>query len=148
MKNNFIHQDLSILHCTEITCDIHDHKEESILWVEIKGKCSHGSQGEHYGKFLYQKIGLALLTFQLLAILIDMRELEYSYGDRIINLFQIFKDVVIYPEEGFITSFVLSDKNRFGLSSLMKIDLEEAESDFHLDLNSAYNHLIKRYDEI
>ena len=148
MKNNFIHQDLSILPCTEITCDIHDHKEESILWVEIKGKCSHGSQGEDYGKFLYQKIGLALLTFQPLAILIDMREMEYSYGDRIINLFQIFKDVVIYPEEGFITSFVLSDKNRFGLSSLMKIDFEEAESDFHLSLNSAYNHLIKRYDEI
>ena len=148
MKNNFTHQDLSILPCTEITCDIHDHKEESILWVEIKGKCSHGSQGEDYGKFLYQKIGLALLTFKPLAILIDMQELEYSYGDRIIKLFQIFKDVVIYPEEGFITSFVLSDKNRFGLSSLIQIDFEQAESDFHLDLNSAYNHLIKRYDEI
>lgn len=148
MINSFTHQELSILPSTEIICDIYEHKEESILWVEIKGKCSHGSQGEHYGNFLYQKIGLALLTFKPLAIFIDMRDMQYDYGDRIISLFQIFHDVAIYPEEGFITSFVLSDKNRFGLSSLLQIDFEQAESDFYLDLDSAYNRLIKRYDEI
>lgn len=148
MKKGFVHQEISIPSSAELTCSIYDHKEESILWVEIKGQCGHGSQGEHYGNFLYQKIGLALLTFKPIAILIDIRDMQYNYGDRILGLFQIFHDVAIYPEEGFITSFVLSDKNRLGLSSLLNLDLEQPESNFHLDLDLAYDHLIKRYDEI
>jgi hypothetical protein len=144
--NNFNPINLEIEECSSVNCEIFTHKEEDlILCVKLSGVCGIGSQGENYGNFLYQKIGLALLTYQPLAVLVDMRELEYTYGDRILSLFEIFEHVRPYQIEfKIITAFVLSDKNKAGLSGLVKTD----NPGFFEDFDKAYQYVWERYDLI
>ena len=146
--DNFNPVNLEITASNEVNCAFFEHHEESILKIEITGKCSHGSRGENYGQHLYQKIGLALLKFQPLAVLIDLRGLEYEYGDRILSLFNIFSDLKIFDEDPILTSFVLSDNNKIGLSSLLQFNTERPQPPFYYDLKLAYEDLWKAYDAI
>lgn len=146
--DNFNLIEVQIKESTEVNCLLYEHNEESILLIKIVGKCSYGSRGENYGEYLYQKIGLSLLTIQPLAVLVDMQDLEYQFGDRILKLFEIFSDVQIFDEEGILTSFVLSDKNRFGLASLLRFDSENLKPPFFYNLAAAYQDLWSKYDKI
>ena len=119
-----------------------------MLLVELSGICSEGSEGENYGEFIYQQIGVALLTLKPVAILIDLRNLEYTFGDRIVKLFQIFSDIDIFHGEGFITAFVISDKNKHGISSLLNIDLNNPDEGFYYDTNEAYQYLVEQLEMI
>ncbi|MGG8495077.1 hypothetical protein ACQY1Q_01560 [Tenacibaculum sp. TC6] len=132
----------------EVTCQFFEHEEENILLVKLAGVCSVGSSGENYGAYLYQKIGLALLTTQPNAVLVDLQELEYQFGDRISLLFQVFSQVRIFDEEEIITAFVCSDKNKLGLASLLQFDLENPAPPFFYDLQLAYKTLYEQYDRI
>ena len=140
--------EIQIEEVTDVNCLFYEQKGESFLIIKIVGTCSHGSSGENYGQYLYQKIGLALLKLQPLAVFVDMQGLEYQYGDRILNLFQIFSDVLIYGENPPITAFVLSDKNKIGLASLLQFNLENPETPFYYDKEKAFQGLWDTYDKI
>ncbi len=132
----------------KIRCDFKEHIEESILLINLSGICSNGSQGEDYGQYLYQKIGLSLLATKPLAVLVDLQNLHYEYGDRIINLFQIFSDLRIFGEDKILTAFVISDKNKFGLASLLRFNLENPKPPIFYDMKIAYDYLFQEYDKI
>lgn len=146
--DNFSPVEIQIEEATEVNCLFYEHKEENILLIKIVGKCSKGSSGENYGQYLYQSIGLSLLKFKPNAVLIDMQDLEYQYGNRILDVFQICSDVRIFDEDPILTSFVLSDKNRIGLSSLLQFDPENPKSPIYYDFTLAFQDLWNKCDEI
>ncbi|WP_345273621.1 hypothetical protein [Flaviramulus aquimarinus] len=147
--DNFKPVEVQIEEATDVKCLFYEQQEgKCFLIIKIVGTCSVGSRGEDYGQYLYQKIGLALLKFQPIAVLIDMQELEYQYGDRILNLFQIFSDVLIFSENPPMASFVLSNKNKNGLSSLLQFNIENLQPPFYYDYEEAFQDLWEKYDEI
>lgn len=131
-----------------VQCSFKEHSEENILWVSLSGACSKGSQGENYGAYFYQKIGLSLLSIQPTAVLIDLQNLEYEYGDRILALFQVFTDIKIFGEDNIITAFVLSDKNKFGLSSILKFNIANPKPPLFYKLDQAYAYVLEEYDKV
>ncbi|BDD07784.1 hypothetical protein FUAX_02160 [Fulvitalea axinellae] len=132
----------------EVDCRFFEHEEECILKVELSGRCSWGSRGWNYGDFLYRRVGLALLTVEPMAVLFDMEKLEYEYGDRMLRLFQLFDDIRPSGESRILTAFVLSDSNRFGMSSLVGFDPDQPHAPFFRNEDEAYRYLFKEYDKI
>jgi hypothetical protein len=145
---NFSPVDLQIAEIDTVHCVCAEHSTESMLWITLSGQCSPSSQPPDYGRYLYQKIGLSLLIVQPLAVLVDLRDLSYAYGDRIISLFEVFSHVRFLGEDNIITAFVLSDDNRYGLSSLLKFDPERPVPPFFYDVDAAFQYLWEEYDKI
>ncbi|GLB52595.1 hypothetical protein NBRC110019_16350 [Neptunitalea chrysea] len=131
----------------KVFCTCAAHKEENILLITLSGVCEYGSRGENYGRFFYEKIGLAILKHQPNAILVDMRNLSYEYGDRIVGVFQIFNEVRIFGDDTVLAAFVLSDKNIKGIASLLGFHLNHPEPPIFLDIHEAYTYLYE-YDKI
>ena len=144
---NFKPIQLEIKNSNVLKCTFEEHTQESILKIIVKGNCNYGSQGENYGAYLYQNIGLALLTTQPIAVLIDLQELNYEYGDRIFNLFQVFDNVRPLGDT-IITACVLSDKNKYGIASLLQLNLNHLNPPFFDDAKKASQYLWNAYDEI
>lgn len=145
---NFETINVTLPKCKNVTCEVKELSGECFLWITVSGTCSDGSQGENYGAFLYQKIGLALLKTEPLAVLIDLQGLQYRYGTKIMKLFQIFSDVRTAEGTEMLTAYVLSDKNKSGLSSLCSFEINNPKPPFFYNLQEAYKHLYKEYDEI
>lgn len=131
-----------------INCTIFEHPEELIMMVKISGICPTGSRGPNWGTYLYRKIGLALLTIKPLAVLVDLRELEYEFSDRMLNLFYIFNEIDMYDGDKTIVHYILSEKNKYGLASLLQFNLEKPEAPFFYDADTAYKTLFEIYDAI
>jgi len=142
--SNFNSIKIEIEKVNDVVCQFYEHQEENILKVEITGKCCYGSRGENYGQYFVEKIGLALLKVEPTAVLIDLRDLEYEFGDRIYSLFHICAQI----DKELIVAYVLSDKNKHGLSSLFKFELEKPRNPFYYDYDKAYQELYDRYDKI
>ncbi|GLB47852.1 hypothetical protein [Neptunitalea lumnitzerae] len=131
-----------------VFCTCAEHTQENILLITLSGTCEPGSTGENYGRFFYQKIGLALLKFQPNAVLIDMRNLSYKYGDRIGGVFQVFNEVRIHEDDVVLAAFVLSNKNVHGIASLLNFNPDNLEPPLFLDIDTAYSYLYTEYDKI
>lgn len=148
MTEQFKSIKIQISESKQIGCEFEEHIEESILWIRLSGTCSVGSQGEDYGQYLYQKIGLSLSIVQPLAMLIHLRDLHYEFGERILELFAIFSDLKIFDKDKILTAFLLSDKNKYGLTSLLQFDIEKPKSPIFYDIENAYQYLFQEYDKI
>ena len=131
----------------DVNCGFEIHTTESILKISLDGACGIGSQGENYGTYIYQSIGLALLIHQPIGIIIDLRDLTYEYGDRILSLFQVFSDVRPMGDDT-INAYVLSDKNKYGLSALLHLNLDELKPPFFDDYQTTFDHVFKLYNAI
>jgi hypothetical protein len=131
----------------DVDCHFEVHSTEAILKISLQGTCGIGSQGGHYGQYIYQSIGLALLTHQPIGVIVDLRNLNYEYGDRILNLFQVFSDVKPMGHD-LILAYVISNNNKYGLSSLLQLNLKALHSPFFDDYHKALNYVFKAYDAI
>ena len=132
----------------QVSCEIFEHTEEgSFIMIKLSGKTEEGSQEEKYGQFFYEKIGLAILHFQPVAILVDMQELEYSWGNQMLWLFEAFSHLRIFGDEEIISSFVLSKKNRPGIYSLLALDVNPNEI-FFMSYKKAYKYSLRKLEEL
>ena len=131
----------------DINCYFEVHTTESILKISIQGTCEIGSQGGNYGLYIYQTIGLSLLIHQPIGVIVDLTELNYEYGDRILNLFQVFSDVKPHGED-LIIAYILSEKNKYGISSILQLNLKALKPPFFIDDLSASNYVFESYDAI
>jgi len=145
--DDFVVLDIELATSATLECTFYESKEECILKVHISGICTDGSQGEDYGAYLYEHIGLAILKVKPLAVLIDLQDLDYTYGTRILRVFQICDDIKMF-DDLILTAFVLSDKNKFGLASLLQFDVQHPEPPIYYDVERATKELWEAYDAI
>ena len=126
----------------DLTCKFH-LKERSgedkidVLIVSFFGDYPKGSLGNEHGSFIARKAIEGLMSFSVEAIILDFSEMYYTYGNRLLKVFQ---DIYQYMDAGnddddpiFPILVVMSQKNRAGILSLLTPVGSESMPDFCFD---------------
>ena len=113
-----------------------------VLIVSFFGDYPKGSLGNEHGPFIARKAIEGLMSFSVEAIILDFREMHYSYGN---TLLKVFQDIYQYMDAGndkddpiFPILVVMSDKNRGGILSLLTpVGSESTPGDCFYDMVKA-----------
>jgi len=119
----------------------------SLLLIKIQGILLDGSKGSLDCDYICQKIGLALVSTTFTGVIVDLSELEYRFGNSIINAFMPLENIRIGGDK-YITAYVLSDKNKFGLSTLWCFDLETPREPIFYDLEDAEKYMEYKFNTL
>ncbi len=130
-----------LLTSKKVTVDFYESNiNSSILLIKIQGEILDGSKGSIDSEYIKQRIGLALLSWTFIGVILDLTDLEYRFGNSIIEAFMPLNNVRI-GEDKFLTSYVLSDKNKFGLSTIWCFDLNKPREPIFYNLDEAFKFL-------
>jgi hypothetical protein len=110
---------------TNINCKYFTTKEKLeeniiVLVVSFYGEYPNGSQGKKHATYISDKVISGLINFDPEAIILDFRELDYSWGNSLLGAFQDiqqFKDAGNEEEDPEFPIIMLTSKN--GLLSLL-----------------------------
>jgi len=116
----------------------------NLLLVKIYGKILDGSNGSLDCDYISQQVGLALISSTYTAVIIDLTEMDYRFGNSIINAFMPLENIRI-GEDRYLKSYVLSDRNKFGLSTLWCFDLESPREPIFYELDDAMKYIEMKY---
>lgn len=116
----------------------------SLLLIKITGKILDGSEGSFDCNYISQKIGIALVSTTFTAVILDLTELKYRFGNSIIDAFMPLQNVKI-GEDNYTTAYILSDKNKFGLSTLWCFDIDNPREPFFYNLEDGLKYVEKHY---
>ena len=97
---------------------------------------------------MYQKLTLAIITYEPNAVLLDLRDFTYNYGTAIMQLLDTFSRIKIFGNDEVLAAFVLSEKNKFGIASLCNFDPENVRIPFFTAFEKGYNYLFDLYEKI
>jgi len=117
----------------------------SLLLIKIIGKILDGSNGSFDCDYIGQKIGLSLISTTFTEVILDLQELEYKFGNSIINAFMPLQNIKI-GEENYTTAYILSDKNKFGLSTLWCFDIDNPREPIFYNLEDGLKYIEKQYN--
>jgi len=113
-----------------------------VLIVSFFGKYPKGSLGNEHGSFISRKAIEGLMVFNVQSIILDFREMQYTYGN---TLLKVFQDIYQYMDAGndeddpiFPILVVMSHRNREGVLSLLTPVGAESTLEFcYDDINEA-----------
>jgi len=118
-----------------------------ILIVSVIGIYPQGSLGNAHGRYITTMTMHGIHAFDPDGVILDLRELEYCWGDALLGVFQVisdFKDAEREDNEPFFPVLaVTSEKNKTAFLSLMTPDSEPPDWHF-TDINQAISEAIKR----
>ena len=135
---------LSPLKCSFSACHSPSDSAE-ILVVKFEGECGIGSGSNRDAAFMAALAMAGVEAWCAPAVIFDLRELRYEWGDELTRLFSV-KPQTFHPEYVFdqilsptLESYeypiaiVVSDLNRKGLTSLVAQELRKRPEDFLFD---------------
>ena len=111
-----------------ISCNYYLPNEEledkiDVLIVSFYGDYPNGSEGNNYATFITRNVISGIIEFNPDAIILDFRELSYSWGNSILDVFEqisFLKDSENTKEDpNFPVSIVVSEKSKNGFLSLL-----------------------------
>ncbi len=138
---NFDQIDIKLLESNNVTVQFFESSENaSLLLIKISGKILYGSEGSYDCDFINQRIGISLISSTFTAVLLDLTELKYEFGNSIVDAFMSLSNIKIGAED-YIRAYVLSEKNKFGLSTIWCFDLENPREPIFYDLNTAVEYI-------
>ena len=113
-----------------------------VLIISFFGEYPKGSLGNLHGGFIARKAIEGLMSFNVQAIVLDFREMYYTYGN---TLLKVFQDIYQYMDAGndeddslFPILVVMSRKNSDGILSLLTPVGSESIPEFCFsDINDA-----------
>lgn len=123
------------LSSVSITVSFGQYKDGRILLARIAGVLSPGSLGSPDCRFIRQELGRAILAMEPEAVLMDLADMEYQYGNALVDAFQVL--------DGYPVAFLLSEKNKVGLKSLMG-----SGDNVFLDAEKAREHVIDAWERL
>lgn len=112
----------------------------SCLIIAFKGECGHGSGSNQDAAFMAGIIRAANEVWPPVACILDLRELEYEWGDEIARVFDTFDACRVGDSFiAFPLAVVISDKNRVGLTSLVREEMGQSPDEILFEtLNDAF----------
>jgi hypothetical protein len=132
---------IDVLTSKRVTVDFFESNiNTSILLIKIQGEILDGSKGSSDSEYIKQRIGLALVSWTFTAVILDLTELEYRFGDSIIDAFMPIDNIRV-GEEKYLTSSVISDKNKFGLSTIWCFDINKPREPIFYNLDDAFKYI-------
>jgi len=121
----------------------------TILVVRYRGKYRPGSEGNPDATFMYAQGRYALAAFTPCAVLIDLTELEYEWGDMLEAVFSFAADQ--YYDKPFPTAVLVGEKCADAIGTLIhgmhSKEPATTEDGFFGDFEKAWTYLEKMAEE-
>jgi len=135
--------ELSDIECEHFTCGLPSRDYGAVLVVRFSGECGYGSASNSDCAYMAAMVRAGLAAFRSLALVLDMRELKYEWGDLMPRVLLAGQDQ--YVDAPFPTAVISSDKNREGLASLIRDEMDEKPGHWLFkDLDAALAYLDKQ----
>lgn len=123
-------------------------EDRTILIADFDGVAGIRSEGNACSFFIYCKLAEYLIYFTPHAIVLDFRDLEYSWGNSIMRVFQVTEDVLGYGEPPYRPIIlVVSDKCKAGFASLLRFNPDQLAEFVFEDLDKAVEYAQKQGNE-
>lgn len=115
--------DISLSPSANISVAFKVNEEGTILWAAYKGIYGHGSSGNADAEIMFRELAAAYFTINPITIVLDLRELEYTWGNTILKVINFFNEVGRGDEENEKkVIYLLSEKNSEGILGLVGND--------------------------
>jgi len=126
--------------------NIHFLESESsdILLVRLEGDLPDGSKAGNDCEYINQQLGLAMLAFQPIAVIMDFTLMGYRYGNSFMLALNALYQIHTIEGTAIKHAFILSDRNKYGLSSLLSFDIEHPKKGLFYSFEEAYEYVMKR----
>jgi hypothetical protein len=124
-------EELSNLRYRIYTYPLEEESYPEAVMVAFEGEYGIGSKGNGDAVFMRAVIMMALEAWQPQALVIDLREMTYVWGDYIVTA--IAAGQGRYFDMPFPTAIVVSDRNRQGLTSLISDEMDADPSQWLFD---------------
>jgi hypothetical protein len=122
MKKSFRPIDIQKVE-TDIICSAFLDDTERILVLKAKGTYRRGSIGNGDANFIYINLVTYYFWVEPQVLILDISELEYTWGNTMLNIiFFLHKIGRDDYEKSLPMYFIVSEKNKEGLCSLLHVD--------------------------
>lgn len=128
-----------------VKVDFFKHQDKSIMLVTLVGTLPEGSKARLDCSYIKQKLEINLLAMRPISLLMDLSLLEYSFGNSLIDAFSPLFELQIF-ENQFDIAFLLSDLNKYGLSSLWAFDINQPPRNIFFRYEEAVLYVEAAYD--
>src|SRR5258708_1355025 len=135
-------EDLSTLKYAFFSCSFLEQPHLIALIVAFEGEYGNGSRGNNDATFMEALSRAALAAWSPTALILDLRQLTYQWGDELLKAIQVGQDR--YFDGPFPTAIVISEKNSEGLTSLV---LHEMASDPAVWLFNSLDEALRAVEE-
>ncbi len=135
---------IEILQPENVSINFLESENTDILLVKLEGDLPDGSKASKDCEYISQQLGLAMLSFQASRVILDFTELGYRYGNSI--MLALDPLYLIKTSEGTAVkhAFILSDRNKYGLSSLWGFDIDNPPKGIFYTMEEAYEYVSRR----
>ena len=116
-------EELSGIRCEYFTCEFPEGLFGKLLVVVLKGECGLGCGCYKDCMFMTAMVRAGYEGFQPDAVIMDLSELKYEWGDEMTGVLMAAQGY--YVEAEFPTTVVVSDKCREGLTSLVRDEMSK-----------------------
>lgn len=136
------------INCNYFIVDKNENRID-VLIVSFSGNYPNGSLGKNHAKFITTNTITGLINFDPDAVILDFRELEYNWGNNILDVFEcisFLKDSENSENEpNFPVLLLVSEKSKNGILSLLNLtDARELPNWISEDLNIVIENAIKK----
>ncbi len=130
-----------------VKIDFFKHEDKIIMLVKLTGELPDGSSAKPDCSYINQQLTINLLAMRPISLLLDLSHLKYSFGNSFIDALSPLFELPIF-EDKFDIAFLLSDLNKYGLSSLWGFDINQPPANIFFRYEDALQYAIEKYDSI
>jgi hypothetical protein len=130
-----------------VAVDFFKYEGKSIMLAKLKGALPEGSKARPDCNYINQQLASNLLAMRPVALLLDLSELKYSFGNSLIDALSPLSELQIF-ESKYDIAFLLSDLNKYGLASLWGFDIDQPPENIFFGYDEAVQYVEAAYDRI
>lgn len=130
-----------------VKVDFFEYENKSIMLIKLTGELPVGSKAAPDCSYIKQQLTINLLAMRPITVLLDMSQLNYSFGNSFIDALSPLFELQIF-ENKFDIAFLLSDLNKYGLASLWGFDLNQPPVNIFFAYEEALQYVEANYDSV
>lgn len=113
---------INIDNYSKLEASFSTNDEGTILYAKYSGEYAHGSSGNGDGIFMFAKLASYYSAVSPITIILDLRELQYQWGNTIFSTLLFFEEIGRDAEERSKKLFIIySEKNKEALGVKQEI---------------------------
>ncbi|WP_126974512.1 hypothetical protein [Gynurincola endophyticus] len=113
---------INLNNISSLICELSINEEGSILCMKVCGNYRYGSEGNDDGICIYSLLVSHYFVYEPISVIIDLRELKYSWGNYILKVLNFFNEIGRDEEErNKINIIVYSSQNEKSIRDILKM---------------------------